>query len=80
MRGRRSPEPLRSDPSDLSSPVPVDREQHRTEHDAVIPVELVPDRRGQVLAGSGRILLTPGRDSGPRPGHLRRVVLPEPHG
>src|SRR5712691_7685980 len=66
-------------PRDLARLVPVDGEQHSTEHDAVVPVELVPDRRDKVLASPGRILLTPGRDGGPRPGQLRRVVFPEPH-
>src|SRR5690242_6346363 len=31
-------------------PVPVDCEQHRMKHDAVIPVELVADRGDQLLA------------------------------
>src|ERR671936_755180 len=79
MSGRRSPETVRSDAGDLACLVPVDREQHGTEHDAVVAVELVPDGGEQVLAGSGRVLLTPGRDGGPRPGQFRRVVVPEPH-
>ncbi len=54
--------------------MPVDREQHGAEHNAVIPVELVTDRRDQVLADPGRILLTPGRDRGSGP--VRRVVVP----
>jgi hypothetical protein len=35
--------------------VPVDREWHRAEHHAVVPVELVTDGGEQLLAGPGRV-------------------------
>ena len=53
--------------------MPVDHEQHRAEHDAVVLVELVPDCDEQILAGPGRIPVAPGRDRGAGPGKLSGV-------
>lgn len=48
--------------------VPVDCEQHRAEYDAVVLVELAADRGDQLVACAGRVLVSPGWDSGAGPG------------
>ncbi len=68
------------DPGDLAGPVPVDWEQHGTEYDAVVRVELAADSGDKLVARPGRVLIPPGRDGGAGPGQVRRVVVPEPHG
>ena len=68
------------DPGHLAGPVPVDGEQHGTEYDAVVRVELAADRGDQLVARPGRVLVPPGRDGGAGPGQVRGVVVPEPHG
>jgi hypothetical protein len=41
--------------------------------------ESVPDGGYQILAGPGRVLVTPGRDLGARPGQICGIVLMERH-
>jgi hypothetical protein len=60
--------------------VPVDGEQHGTEYDAVVRVELAADRGDQLVAHPGRVLVPPGRDGGAGPDQVRGIVVPEPHG
>jgi hypothetical protein len=59
--------------------VPVDSEQYRAEYDAVVPVELVADRRDQFIAHPGRVLVPPGGDGYAGPSQVRGAVFPEPH-
>jgi hypothetical protein len=68
------------DPGDLAGPVPVDGEQHGTEYDAVVRVELAADCGDQLVTRPGRVLVSPGHDGGAGPGQVRGVVVPEPHG
>jgi len=53
--------------------VPVDREQHRAEHHAVIQMEPVADRGEQFLAGTGWVPVAPGRD---RPRSVTAAEVP----
>jgi len=68
-----------SDPCHLARPVPVDSEQYGAEHDAVVPVELVADRRDQFIAHPGWVLVPPGGDGYAGPSQVRGAVFPEPH-
>ncbi len=56
-------------------PVPVDREQHRAEHDGVVPVEPVADGGEQVLTGAGRVPVAPGGDRGAGLGQVPQEYL-----
>jgi hypothetical protein len=47
--------------------VAINREQHRPEHDIVVPVELAADDCDQILSIPGRILVAPARDGDPSP-------------
>ena len=50
---RSRPLLLGRDAGDLTRPVPVDREQHRSEHGAIVLVELVADGGDHLLAVPG---------------------------
>jgi hypothetical protein len=69
-----------ADPGDLPGPVPVDREQHRAEHRAVIPVELVAERSDELLGRALRVLIAPSGDGGAGPVQVFGAVVSEPHG
>lgn len=77
---RCSPKRLRSGSRDLAGPVPVDSEQHGTEHDAVIAVELMADSRYKLLGGPCRVVITPRRNRSPSPGQVLWVIVLESHG
>ena len=79
LPGGTRPPLLGRDTGELARPVPVDPEQDRTKHDAVVTVELVADGADQVLADPGWVPVAPGRDRGAGPRQLPGSILAVPH-
>jgi hypothetical protein len=59
--------PGKGDAGNLPRPVPIDHEQHRAEHDTVVPLQPLAHGCGQFLGVPSRVLLAPVRDGGPGP-------------
>jgi hypothetical protein len=59
--------------------VPVDREEHRSEHHRVISVKLAADGGDQLFGGACGVLITPGCDGSASPGQICGLVLAVSH-
>jgi hypothetical protein len=60
--------------------VPVEREQHAMEHDRPFRVERGADCRHQVIGGTRRVAITPGRHGSARPVQVAGFLVAESHG
>src|SRR5690349_19367364 len=79
-RGCRSLGSPLGGPSNFPCLAPVDREQHRAKHGAVVSVELTADRGDELPGRARRVLVAPGRHGGARPVQVAWLVLAVPHG
>jgi hypothetical protein len=60
--------------------VPVQREQHATEHDRPFRVERGADCGHQVIGGARRMIITPDRYGGAGPVEVAGFLVAESHG